>query len=89
VSYEYFNRSKTARFNGGEMSIAEDYVTISQAARALSVTRQTIHRWIKQGLLSCERVGREALIDRAAVEGFRDTCFCPYCHRYNPRLEEK
>ena len=44
------------------MALKDSYFTITQAARELGVTRQTISRWIEQGKLSAERVGREILI---------------------------
>jgi excisionase family DNA binding protein len=44
------------------MALKDSYFTITQAAKELGVTRQTISRWIEQGKLSAERVGREILI---------------------------
>lgn len=44
--------------------LADEYITISQAAKAVNVTRQTVSRWIKQGKISAEKIGRETLIEK-------------------------
>jgi excisionase family DNA binding protein len=44
------------------MALKDSYYTITQAARVLGVTRQTIARWIEEGKISAEKVGRETLI---------------------------
>ena len=49
------------------MAIKDDYFTLSEAARELGVTRQTISRWISQGKLTGERVGRETLIKKEGL----------------------
>jgi excisionase family DNA binding protein len=46
------------------MAIKDEYFTISEAARALGVTRQTVSRWIKKGRIDSESVGREILIKK-------------------------
>lgn len=48
--------------------LKDKYFTISQATGELNVTRQTISRWIKQGKLSAERIGRETLITKKEVQ---------------------
>jgi|GEM_PF-4340502 len=52
------------------MALKDSYLTISQAAENLKVTRQTVSRWIAEGKLSAEKVGREKLIPRQDVESF-------------------
>lgn len=47
-----------------------DYVSVSQAAELLKVTRQTVLYHIKQGRLPAERLAGVYLISRAAVESF-------------------
>jgi len=46
------------------MAIKDKYFTITEAARVAGVTRQTISRWISEGHLLAEKVGRQALIDK-------------------------
>lgn len=47
--------------------LTDEYITISQAAKAVNVTRQTISRWIKQGKISAEKIGRETLIGKDSL----------------------
>lgn len=49
------------------VGLADEYVTISQAAKAVNVTRQTISRWVKQGKISAEKIGRETLIEKDSL----------------------
>ncbi len=44
------------------MALKDTYFTISEAAKKLNVTRQTISRWIASGKIHGERVGRETII---------------------------
>jgi len=46
------------------MALKDNYFTISEAARELNVTRQTISRWVANGRLAGEKIGRETLISR-------------------------
>ncbi|MFC1901727.1 excisionase family DNA-binding protein [Chloroflexota bacterium] len=46
------------------MALKDKYLTISQAAKELKVTRQTISRWTAKKYVPVERVGRVALIKR-------------------------
>jgi len=55
--------------------LADNYFTVTQASNYLMVTRQTIHRWIKDGQFNTERVGRECLIAKSEIERLR----CPTC----------
>jgi excisionase family DNA binding protein len=47
----------------------------SQAAKALGVTRETVWRWIKKGIVSVERVGpfQKVRIRTSVVEAMRST----------------
>ena len=54
------------------MAIKDEYFTISEAAMELSVTRQTISRWITQGKLPAERIGREKLIGKKDLERYEE-----------------
>ena len=47
--------------------IKDDYLTISQVAEKLSFTRQTVHRYIAQGKLKAETVGRTRLISKDQI----------------------
>ena len=44
--------------------ITENYVTKAEAATLLNVNRLTIWRWVRDGKLQAEKVGRELLIRR-------------------------
>jgi len=44
------------------MALKDEYYTISEAAEQVGVTRQTISRWINEGKLLAEKIGRETLI---------------------------
>jgi excisionase family DNA binding protein len=52
------------------MALKDEYVTITEAARLLDVTRQTISRWVSEGKLNIQRVGREALINKGDIRKF-------------------
>ena len=52
------------------MTIQDEYSTISEAARDLGVTRQTVSRWIASGGLPAERIGREKLIKKDDIFTF-------------------
>lgn len=49
------------------MGLKDYYVTITEAAKILHVSRQTVSTWIKEGKLPAEKVGRETLIERKAL----------------------
>lgn len=59
------------------MALTDDYLTISQVAERLKVTRQTVSRWISQGIIEGERIGREVLLKKSDIEPLR----CPACGR--------
>jgi len=46
------------------MALKDNYITITQAAKQLGVTRQTISRWIAKAYVSGEKIGRETLIEK-------------------------
>lgn len=48
-------------------TLRDSYFTVYQASQELNVTRQTISRWIAQGRLTAEQVGRERLIPKKDV----------------------
>ena len=52
------------------MEFKDKYLTISQAAKELNVTRQTIHRWLVRGGIQTERVGRETLISKKELRRY-------------------
>ena len=52
--------------------LKDRYFTVSQAAAELKVSRQTVSHWIKEGKLTAERIGREALIEKVEVERVGD-----------------
>jgi excisionase family DNA binding protein len=52
------------------MALQDEYSTISEAARDLGVTRQTVSRWIASGQLPAERIGREKLIKKEDIFAF-------------------
>ena len=52
------------------MALKDQYLTVSQAVAQFSVTRQTIHRWIRDGVLTAEKVGRELLINRQSLDEY-------------------
>lgn len=46
------------------MALKDKYISVSQAAKELGVTRQTIHRWIAKKYVPAEKVGRVVLIKK-------------------------
>jgi excisionase family DNA binding protein len=50
------------------MQITDYFLTISQTAKLLNVTRQTISRWVKVGQLNSQHIGREVLISKREIE---------------------
>ncbi len=47
--------------------LKDDYYTVSEAAKRLNVSRQTISRWLASGKLDSEKVGRERLIYKKRI----------------------
>jgi excisionase family DNA binding protein len=46
------------------------FYTISETAKALRVTPQTIRAWIKQGKINSQRIGRPILITENNLKEF-------------------
>ena len=46
------------------VALKDKYWTVTQAAKEFGVTRQTVSRWIKDGKLSADKVGRTVLINK-------------------------
>ncbi len=53
------------------MALKDNYLTASQAAKELNVTRQTISRWIAKKYVPVERVGTVALIKKEDLHKYR------------------
>lgn len=54
------------------MALKDTYYTISEAAKALGVARQTISHWINDGKISAEKVGRAMLIDKQKIHEYNN-----------------
>jgi excisionase family DNA binding protein len=52
------------------MALKDKYMTVAEAAREYKVTRQTISRWINEGRVEVEKVGREKLINKRSFEKY-------------------
>lgn len=52
------------------MALKDEYMTVSQAAKALGVTRQSVSRWIGEGKFTAEKVGRQKLIAKKDIDSF-------------------
>ncbi len=48
--------------------IREEYCTLAEAAGLLAVSTVTLWRWIRDGKIAAERLGREVLIARSDIE---------------------
>ncbi|MGD2065437.1 MAG: helix-turn-helix domain-containing protein [Dehalococcoidia bacterium] len=46
------------------MALKDKYITVTEAAEIAGVTRQTISRWIAEGHLIAEKVGRQVFIKK-------------------------
>ncbi len=53
------------------MAIKDEYFTISETAKELGVTRQTISRWVAKGKITTEKIGRERLIKKEDIEKYK------------------
>ncbi|MCI0441358.1 MAG: helix-turn-helix domain-containing protein [Chloroflexi bacterium] len=51
--------------------VKAEYYTLGEAAQCLHVSSVTIWRWIKDGRLKAERIGREVLVQKNAVHALR------------------
>jgi excisionase family DNA binding protein len=54
------------------MALKDEYFTIAEAAKEVGVTRQTISRWIKDNMLSAEKVGRAVLINKKELYEYNE-----------------
>ncbi len=54
------------------MAIKDDYYTLSEFARLLDVTRQTVSRWLKVGQITGERIGRQVFIPKSEFDKYED-----------------
>ena len=54
------------------MALKDKYLTITEAAQKVGVTRQTISRWIKKRGLPAEKLGREMIISNKKLLQFLD-----------------
>lgn len=54
------------------MALKDKYITVSEAAKELGVTRQTISRWIAKKYVPVERVGRVALINKKDLQRYHN-----------------
>ena len=48
----------------------ETYYTVTELAEVLSITPQTVRKYIKEGRLDSQRIGRPLLIKERAVKEF-------------------
>jgi excisionase family DNA binding protein len=46
------------------MALKDKYITVTEAAEMAGVTRQTISRWIVEGHLIAEKIGRHVVINK-------------------------
>ena len=54
------------------MALKDKYFSVSQAAKELGVTRQTVHRWIADGKVPAEKIGRETLVQKRKIRQFHE-----------------
>ena len=47
------------------MAIKDLYFTISEAAKELDVSRQTVYRWIADSKMTTEKIGGVILVDKS------------------------
>lgn len=50
------------------MTTSKDYLSLREAADALSVSELTARRWVKSGKLAAAQPGKMYLVPRSAVE---------------------
>ena len=53
------------------MALKDRYLTISEAAKELAVSRQTIYRWIADNKISAEKIGGLVLINKKAIQEYK------------------
>jgi excisionase family DNA binding protein len=67
------------------MALKDKYFTISEAAEYMDVTRQTIARWVAEGRLHAEKLGREVLIERDELYEYERHRLAEAIHRWATR----
>lgn len=63
------------------MALKDTYYTISEAAKAVGVARQTVSHWINDGKISAEKVGRAMLIDKQKLHQYNNERLVEEKHR--------
>ena len=58
--------------------LKDEYFTISQLAEYVGVSRMTIYRWIRDGLIEVEVIGRERIVSKTSITSH----VCPACKRW-------
>lgn len=64
------------------------YFTITEASKKLGVSRQTISRWIADGKLTTEAIGREKLIDKAQINRIRRLNIPKFTRMVNEKIAD-
>jgi excisionase family DNA binding protein len=54
------------------MALKDEYFTIAEAAKEIRVTRQTISRWVRDGVILTEKVGRTVLIRKQELYDYNE-----------------
>lgn len=57
------------------MVLKDNYYTVSEAAEALGITRQTIYRYLNSRQINAEKIGRETLIEKTEIARFKENRF--------------
>jgi len=52
------------------MAIKDMYYTVSEAAKELDTSRQTIYRWIANNKIPIEKIGGVVLVEKKAVDEY-------------------
>ena len=52
------------------MAIKDSYFTITQAAKEMNISRQTMSNWISEGKIQAETIGREKLINKEQLYAY-------------------
>ena len=52
------------------MTLKKLYMTVSESAKEIGISRQTLSRWIAQGKIKTETVGREKLIAKEQLHKY-------------------
>lgn len=52
----------------GVITIYQDYFTLAQAAYRTGLSKDTLHRWVKTGILPATKVRRQFLVYRGDLD---------------------